>query len=290
MNKFFKPLWAVLFFVLMQGVIGSIGLTLIVSAVSPEFRQVAQDVAEGKGSQQDLLAAIPAEWMALTIMVSGLLTVLFCWKVLKSIPMRRTLNCSSMDWSSCFIGILAAVLGIFSFDLLNEQLDLPNWMEQNMLSMSTSILGMIAIAVVGPIVEELVFREAILGQLIRSRVHPWVAIGISSLFFGIIHFNPAQVPFAFMMGIILGLLYYKTGNIILPSIVHILNNGLVVIVLSIYGQEANDFSYTKALGGTQNAWAVIVVSLIFCSILLQLFMNRYTPSGPTALNENLTEA
>lgn len=36
--------------------------------------------------------------------------------------------------------------------------------------------------------------------------------------------NPIQIPFAIIAGIIFGVLYYKTGNILLSTFVHIVNN------------------------------------------------------------------
>lgn len=51
-----------------------------------------------------------------------------------------------------------------------------------------------------------------------------MAIIVSSVLFGAMHFNVSQYIFAMIGGIALGILYYKSGNIILPLIVHALNN------------------------------------------------------------------
>ena len=47
-----------------------------------------------------------------------------------------------------------------------------------------------------PLVEELLFRGAIEGHFLQTGKRPGMAILLSALIFGLIHVNPAQVPFA----------------------------------------------------------------------------------------------
>ena len=65
-----------------------------------------------------------------------------------------------------------------------------------------------------PLVEELLFRGAIQGYMLREGMKPLNAILIASAIFGTVHMNPIQVPFAFAIGLIFGWLYYSTGSVI----------------------------------------------------------------------------
>lgn len=91
--------------------------------------------------------------------------------------------------------------------------------------------GMILLCVVGPIVEELVFREGILRQLLLKGYSPWLAVAFSALCFGMVHLNPAQMIPAMIMGGALGALYLLTGNLRLCALAHVLNNLLAVLSL-----------------------------------------------------------
>ena len=53
-----------------------------------------------------------------------------------------------------------------------------------------------------------------------------LAVLLSSLLFGLMHGNVAQIPFAFLVGIALGWLYVATDRIWLSIVVHFANNAL----------------------------------------------------------------
>lgn len=101
--------------------------------------------------------------------------------------------------------------------------------------------GILAVVVVAPIVEEIIFRGLILrGFLKHYSVRK--SILLSSLLFGIVHMNPWQFVTAFAAGIILGWWYVRTKSIVTPILGHALNNGMSFIIgatgLSIPGYNA----------------------------------------------------
>ena len=79
----------------------------------------------------------------------------------------------------------------------------------------------------GPILEELLFRGAVTKVLLK-KYNPLTAILISGLIFGIFHMNPAQVVGATLIGFILAWIYYKTHSLIPCILIHIMNNSLSV--------------------------------------------------------------
>ena len=210
-------------------------------------------------------------FMGMALILSGILTFLICWKGLNVIEFPQTFSCSDINWKWGLGAIVASLLGIIAGDLLSEIVELPNVIEDMILGMAKSIWGILAIAVIGPVIEELVFREGICGYLMRNGSNTWRAIWISAIFFGIIHFNPAQVPFAILMGVILGVIYAKTGNIVITSIIHILNNSIAVIEVNVLGDKAKEFSMVEWIGGNVVAGVCIIVGFAGCAYLLRKF-------------------
>ncbi|MGB6127424.1 MAG: CPBP family intramembrane glutamic endopeptidase [Psychrilyobacter sp.] len=84
-------------------------------------------------------------------------------------------------------------------------------------------------ATVAPIFEEIFMRGIILAGLL-SRYSPKKAIIISALIFGIWHFNIHQSVNATLIGIILGIIYYKTNSLILCITLHMTNNIFAMIM------------------------------------------------------------
>ncbi len=103
------------------------------------------------------------------------------------------------------------------------------------------VLQFIVIAIVPGFCEEFLFRGAILSNLLpfgRSN-----AIFISALMFALMHQNPAQIFYTFVAGILLGIVYERTGSIWNTTILHILNNLVSLIQTVIY---ANNTSSVRA--------------------------------------------
>ena len=88
------------------------------------------------------------------------------------------------------------------------------------------------------------------------------AIVISALFFAVIHANPWQALNAFMIGLLMGYVYYKTGSLILTMIMHFVNNGTSVILSNV--ESLKDYDYWIDILGKQNYTLVFIAA---CAVL-----------------------
>lgn len=87
--------------------------------------------------------------------------------------------------------------------------------------------------------EEIVFRGLLLGVL--RRFGDGYAILFSSLLFSLFHGNLSQAIFTFIVGLILGYIMVRSNNIIIPMIVHFMNNAFSVLI-GILSHAIADFS------------------------------------------------
>ena len=115
-----------------------------------------------------------------------------------------------IDW------ILVIIYGVVFLGLFGEPsvyTDLGTTWESGWIDVA---LLMIAVAIVTPIAEELMFRGYILDSI--RRIHgDWPAIIGSAILFGLVHINPFLVGQAFIGGVIYGWIRIRTGSL-LPSI------------------------------------------------------------------------
>ena len=86
------------------------------------------------------------------------------------------------------------------------------------------ILNLIFVAIIPPIIEELVFRKLICDRLLP--LGEGYAVVLSALIFGAIHGNFFQFFYAFLLGLLFSAIYVKTGRIRYTIIYHAIINGL----------------------------------------------------------------
>lgn len=95
------------------------------------------------------------------------------------------------------------------------------------------LIVLLEVAILGPIVEEIIFRGGIM-QALKTKFSTSVAIIGSSLAFALIHqWSVVVLPGIFIMGLLFGYLYHKFGNIYAPIALHMLINGFNVIAVNV---------------------------------------------------------
>lgn len=97
------------------------------------------------------------------------------------------------------------------------------------LGIGSLFLNLVTIAVIPALFEEFAFRGIFMG-LLRKKLSCPASIILSAAAFGLIHGNFAQMPFAFLMGLLLGYLYAASGSLWVPMLVHMLNNSYSVVI------------------------------------------------------------
>lgn len=138
--------------------------------------------------------------------------------------------------------------------------------------------GYMVIALLPPVVEELVFRGAVLRSLLEWKPEKkWAMIALSALFFSLVHLNPAQMPHAFLIGLLLGWMYTRTGSIVPGVAYHWANNTAAYVMFHLYH---NPESLQDIVGpGMRPAMLALLFSLcILIPSIFQLNLRMKKPS------------
>lgn len=88
---------------------------------------------------------------------------------------------------------------------------------------SNVAVTLLSTGILGPIIEELIFRGIIYNEL-KSKYSNMKSILITTIFFAIIHINIIQILYALIIGFILIFVYEKYNNIKAPIILHMASN------------------------------------------------------------------
>ena len=183
------------------------------------------------------------------------------------------------------LSIPLIVAGMLFINLCSEFLGLPDLMQDTFLGMSRNVFGIISITIMAPLVEELLFRGAIQGYMLRKGMKPLNAILIASAIFGIVHMNPIQIPFAFAIGLIFGWLYYRTGSVVPGIIGHFINNSIACLQMATLTEEEFNTKTIEWLGAGPT-YALFAISLAVM-IGMFLYLKKRLPEAPSYKEEEM---
>lgn len=119
--------------------------------------------------------------------------------------------------------------------------DMPEWLEKAMeqLTGGPVWVSLLCVSVFAPLFEEWLCRGLMLRGLL-AHMKPAAAIAVSAAFFAVLHMNPWQAIPAFLLGMLFGYVYYKTGSLKLTMLMHCVNNTFSVLMSRIPALEEAD--------------------------------------------------
>jgi hypothetical protein len=171
---------------------------------------------------------------------------------------------NTRPFSVIFWCIIAAVGTIAPSLWLQSVLDfLPDLAGEELLDFIQHRWGYLVVCILAPLAEEVIFRGAVLRTMLEhwEGNKRWTAIIISALLFGIAHMNPAQIPHAFLMGVLLGWIYERSRSLIPCVVLHCANNTIAYLMTAAY--PAPDITLRDILGGSQRAeWMAVGFSIM----------------------------
>ena len=212
--------------------------------------------------------AMNATGMIITMAVFSVLTmVVFLWAKW-SVVSRHWVR--TRPWFVLFWCVLAALGALIPSVWIQEHMpELPNIVEGEFDMIMKDRWGYLVVGLLAPLAEEMVFRGAVLRSLLRWKENPWIGIVISAVLFAVIHMNPAQMPHAFLIGLLLGWMYYRTDSIVPGVVYHWVNNTVAYVMYNLYPNP--DLTLVELFGTEQKVLMALGCSLlIFLPSLFQL--------------------
>lgn len=203
-------------------------VTEIVRDPSTRVEELATDLQE----DGDLLAVLT---IAGAVAALGLVALLVRSR---GATMREYLALGPVRPKSAFLWILGTLAFLASYDLVSTALDrpvVPDFMVRAYESAGFLPLLWIAVALVAPVWEELVFRGFGFRGLRPSRYGLAAAIGVPTLFWAALHlqYDAFDMAYVFCLGVLFGFARERTGTVTLPIVLHVLTNALATLQVAL---------------------------------------------------------
>lgn len=187
-----------------------------------------------------------------------------------ALPFRRAK--ADITFGGIFVGLAFTVVAEL-FNSVIQMAAMYAGMEFTMPDYSTPesggtalILYSVSMTVLAAFCEEMVFRGCILQSL--RRFGDEFALIVSSLIFGIYHLNLIQMPYAFLVGIVIGFFVMKSGSLWTGILIHLANNGIALV-----------FSFLMD-SVSENVYSILFIAnnlleIVFGTVFIIYFLVKY---------------
>ena len=189
--------------------------------------------------------------------------------------------CPFKGWQLAFITVLLSLAYRMASDPIVEWYFKCTMLVPGMQSLFNFLVEVMEKVTIGPlwvvfittsiyaaIFEEWLCRGILLRGLL-AKMNPVWAIVISALFFSFIHMNPWQGLNTFLLGLLLGYVYYKTGSLWLTMLLHFVNNGTAIVLTMIPSLQSSES--IKDIMSLTTYVVTVVVSIVILLVCIQAF-------------------
>ncbi len=174
----------------------------------------------------------------------------------KAFPLKRVFMIAATVSGTCvlltfFLGLVQQLVPAFFKDY-NQLMET--------ISTGDMFLNILYVVTIGPISEELIFRGALFDRFYL--VFPfWTANILQAVLFGIYHMNVIQGFYAFLLGILLGMIRQMTGSILATIFSHMIFNGTT-------------YAISYILTGAGAYAGIVLMGMVVLSVVAVVFGSR----------------
>ena len=199
-------------------------------------------------------------------------------------------------------GLMAALKAViltlaagFMIDILGYVMpEMPDWLKNALqgLTGGNVWINFLCVSIFAPFFEEWLCRGMILRGLLNYKkedgtngIKPVWAIVISAAVFAAIHGNIWQALPAFIIGIVMGIVYYKTGSLKLTMLMHFVNNTLALAMGQI--DSLSEFDYWIEIMGAKWYWLAFAACAMLTFLTIRAFLslpNKQPKGGSDIIN------
>lgn len=183
------------------------------------------------GTRMDEGTAV-SSWLVISFSLA-LIIILFLLR--KDMKVERSLSeqssvVKSIAWAigGVFLALIAQSVAANIEYMIGIEMGSENT-QQIMSIIETSSIVIIVVSIIGPILEEIIFRKIIFGSL-HKRFNFFISALLSSVIFAAAHTEFEHLLLYSAMGFTFAFLYVKTKRILVPIFAHVAMNSLVVVM------------------------------------------------------------
>ncbi|HEX6334969.1 MAG TPA: CPBP family intramembrane glutamic endopeptidase [Flavisolibacter sp.] len=271
---FFIMLGLALFGLVLSGMISGV---VLLAGTSPDGETMKEAMRDP--SNAGTMRALQALSVFLSMFVPAVITAY----IVSRKPFRLLGFRNDATWKQAGLVLLVVIISVFiagALTWLNRQVPLSpdlkekfeqlemTYLEQVELMVDFSSVGgylmsIVILALLPAIFEEVLFRGGLQNFLARATKRPWVAILVVSVLFSLVHFSFFGFLPRVFLGIMLGMIYYATGNLWLAILAHFINNLMAITQAYIISQQGRSIREVMMEEMPTSYWGFLALPLLY---------------------------
>ncbi|GAB5556549.1 MAG: hypothetical protein SchgKO_07620 [Schleiferiaceae bacterium] len=208
-----------------------------------------------------LLHPVPEEYLHLNKLPKILGWVLSIGLLFAFIPIVDLLGYVNETWSA-----LGFLQDMADQEAANAQVNLITQMD----GWGSFLYTFLIIVIIPAIGEEFLFRGVLQKLLISTTQRMHLSIFITGLLFGLLHGQPSHLLALMALGILFGYLKEWTGSLWVPILLHLINNGTLLIEIFFFDFQPEAYSGEV----TTPDYTLVGISVVASAALIWLFIKR----------------
>lgn len=265
-----------------------LGLVIAALVLGMGFAEISNVIVHSTGDAESRTVILVTQ--AVSAFCSFILIPVFYVTSIEKRPLR-SLGIGRVQMIAVILTILS-VIAFMSFNAifieLNKNLDLPDWLgglerwiqqkeemaerlTQSLItfnSVSQLLIGLVVIALIPAVGEELVFRGVVQAKLFGLTRNVHAAVWFAAFIFSFFHFQFYGFIPRMLLGVLFGYLYAWSGNLLYPIIGHFTNNAFTLIMFFFYQRKAVpiDIEDTASVPLAYSLIGMVITALILVSL------------------------
>ncbi len=134
------------------------------------------------------------------------------------------------------------------------------------------LFNLLVMALIPALGEELIFRASVQQMLVQWFKKPHVAVIITAVFFSAVHVQFYGFLPRLLLGLLLGYVYFFTGNLWYAILLHFINNAFTVCIYFMAGKGV--FNVETLEGQMSGSMAMVCLSALLFALTFILFVKQ----------------
>lgn len=290
-ENIFLKIWRVIYMPIVYFTI-----SLVIGVIAMIFIGIMVGIEAGYSGGLDLaemeakIYELYYRYAMLFTVIAAVITMPICYFLMKKDKKRETIINGEISYEpleyKLYIPVI--ILGIASCIGINNLISVSGLIElfPGFLEVAEAIYGggillqIISVAIIVPILEELLFRGIVYKRL-RGYMKTEIAIVVSALFFGLFHLNVVQGLYAFIIGLLLAYVYEKYKSIWAPILFHVAANSVSIFLTEVIEEQS---FFNNAV-----VFSLITIVFLCVTIVLTMWMRRHVNPKEIRLDRSVLE-